>query len=158
MLKSLRVGMGFGLTSATITTLGLMTGLESSTGSKLVLIGGILTIAVADSCSDALGVHVAKESEGNFSNKEVWQATIFTFLFKAFFACSFLISVLLFPVHTAMYLAFAWGAIILISQSYRLAKSEKKKVFTVIREHLTIAIVVMVVSFYLGRWISYHFK
>lgn len=150
--------MGFGLTSATITTLGLMTGLESSTGSRLVLIGGILTIAVADSCSDALGVHVAKESEGNFSNKEVWQATFFTFLFKAIFACTFVVSVLLFPVHTAMYFAFAWGAIILILQSYRLAKSEKKKVFPVIREHLSIALVVMVVSFYLGRWIAYYFK
>ncbi len=44
MKKFLKVGMGFGLSSATITTLGLMIGLQSSTGSKLAIIGGILLL------------------------------------------------------------------------------------------------------------------
>lgn len=157
MFKSLRVGMGFGLTSATITTLGLMIGLESTTGSKLVVIGGILTIAIADSCSDALGVHVAKESEGNFTTKEVWQATIFTFLFKAVFACTFIIPVLFLPavyIHRAMYLALAWGALILVCQSFVLAKSEKIRPFKVIREHLGIAALVVIATHYVGGWMS----
>ena len=44
MKESLRTGIAFGLTSAVITTLGLMVGLHSGTHSKIVVIGGILTI------------------------------------------------------------------------------------------------------------------
>ncbi len=150
--------MGFGLASATITTLGLMIGLESSTGSKLAVIGGILTIAIADSCSDALGVHIAKESEGNFSDKQVWQATIFTFLFKAVFALTFLIPVLLLPLTTAIYVALVWGAIILILQSYDLARSKKVNPFGVIGEHVLIAVLVMISTHYAGVWISSYFR
>lgn len=158
MFRSLKVGMGFGLTSATITTLGLIIGLESSTSSKLAIIGGILTIAIADSCSDALGVHIAKESEGNFSSIEVWQATLFTFIFKAIFACSFLIPILLLPLHLAILVALIWGAIILLFQSYELAKSEKVNPLNVIREHLLIATFVMISTHFAGIWIANNFK
>ena len=54
MEHSFRVGMSFGLTSGIITTLGLIVGLHSGTHSKLAVIGGILTIAMADAFSDAL--------------------------------------------------------------------------------------------------------
>jgi len=158
MLKSLKVGMGFGLSSATITTLGLMIGLETSTSSKLAVIGGILTIAIADSCSDALGVHIAKESEGNFSTKEIWQATLFTFLFKAVFAFTFVIPVLFLPLTTAIYTALVWGAIILIFQSYKLAESKKVSPLSVISEHLLIAALVMVATYFMGTWIAGYFK
>ncbi|GAI31399.1 unnamed protein product, partial [marine sediment metagenome] len=39
MKHSIKTGFSFGLTSGIITTLGLMVGLHSSTGSKLVVIG-----------------------------------------------------------------------------------------------------------------------
>jgi len=158
MFKSLKVGMGFGLASATITTLGLMTGLESSTGSKIAVIGGILTIAIADSFSDALGVHIAKESEGNFSKIEIWQATIFTFIFKAIVALSFLIPVLIFSLSTAIYITLTWGALILITQSYQLAKAQNIKPIIVIREHLLIAVLVMIFTHYAGLGIASYFK
>ena len=41
MQEQLRTGMAFGLTSAVITTLGLMVGLHSGTHSRLVVLGGI---------------------------------------------------------------------------------------------------------------------
>jgi amino acid transporter len=46
MKHQLKTGLSFGLTSAIITTLGLMIGLISGTESKIVVIGGILTIAI----------------------------------------------------------------------------------------------------------------
>ena len=46
--SSFKVGVGFGLTSGVITTLGLMVGLYSGTASRIAVIGGIITIAVAD--------------------------------------------------------------------------------------------------------------
>jgi len=158
MSKSLNVGRDFGLASAVITTLGLMIGLESSTSSKIAVIGGILTIAVADAFSDALGIHIAKESEGNFSTKEVWQATISTFVFKAIFACSFLIPVLFLPLSTSIYAAIAWGLTILIIQSYCLAKSQGGKPWRIIREHLLIAIIVILITHFTGLGIAQLFN
>jgi len=154
MRKSLKVGMGFGLASATITTLGLMIGLESSTGSRIAVLGGIMTIAIADAFSDALGVHIAKESEGNFTHHEVWQATWATFLFKAIFASTFLIPVILLPLAPAIIVAIAWGFFILFIQSYLLARSENKKIWPIVSEHLLIAILVIVITHYLGHLVS----
>lgn len=157
MKKFLKVGMGFGLSSATITTLGLMIGLQSSTGSKLAVIGGIFTIAIADSFSDALGVHIAKEAEGNFNSREIWQTTMATFLFKLIFACTFLIPVLLLSMNYAILVAVIWGATILLLQSYKLAKDNHAKAFPVIFEHLSIAALVMVLTHYLGILIAKNF-
>lgn len=154
MLKGLKIGLGFGLASAVITTLGLMLGLAASTGSKMVVIAGILTIAIADSFSDALGVHIAKESEGNLSSREVWHATFFTFLFKALFALSFLIPVIFLPISIALYVSFAWGALVLILQSYKLARDNKTSAREVVFEHIMIAIVVMALTYFAGRFIA----
>jgi hypothetical protein len=55
MRTALKIGFSFGLTSGVITTLGLMVGLHAGTHSKSVVLGGLLTIAVADAMSDALG-------------------------------------------------------------------------------------------------------
>ena len=146
MNKAIKVGVGFGLTSATITTLGLIIGLDAGTGSKLAVAAGILTIAVADSFSDALGVHIAKESEGNFTAKEVWQATIFTFVCKFFFALTFLVPVLLLSGTWSILAAVIWGIIVLIILNYNVAKASKQKPLAVIAEHLLIALMVIVLS------------
>lgn len=154
MIKGFKIGFGFGLASAVITTLGLMVGLTAGTGSRLAVIGGILMIAIADSFADALGVHIAKESEGNFSHQEVWQATFFTFFFKMIFAASFLIPVIFLPIYTAVFVSLIWGAIILIFQSYKLAKDNNSKMVPVIAEHLFIAVVVVILTFYAGNLIA----
>jgi len=72
MKRSFRIGFNFGLTSGIITTLGLMVGLHSSTDSKFVVIGGILTIAIADAFAESMGVHFATESETKITKKEVY--------------------------------------------------------------------------------------
>ena len=90
MNHSLKVGFSFGLTSGIITTVGLMVGLHSGTHSKLVILGGILTIAVADSMSDALGIHISEESENKHTQKEIWMATLSTFLCKFLIALTFI--------------------------------------------------------------------
>ena len=76
MKDSLRTGISFGLTSAVITTLGLMVGLHSGTHSRIVVLAGILTIGVADAFSDALGIHISEEAENIHSAKEIWGAPL----------------------------------------------------------------------------------
>jgi hypothetical protein len=72
--ESFKTGISFGLTSGIITTLGLIVGLHSGTHSRVVVLGGIMTIAVADSLSDALGIHIAQEFQQRFMTKQVWGA------------------------------------------------------------------------------------
>jgi vacuolar iron transporter family protein len=55
------MGLSFGLTSGVITTLGLIVGLHAGTHSRAAVLGGIFTIAIADSLFDALGIHLAEE-------------------------------------------------------------------------------------------------
>ena len=71
MKRAFRIGVSFGLPSGIVTTLGLMVGLYSSTQSQYIVIGGILTIAIADSFSDAMGMHFSHKSENQLSHEDV---------------------------------------------------------------------------------------
>jgi VIT family. len=150
MKHSLRTGFSFGLTSGIITTLGLMVGLNSGTHSKLVVIGGILTIAIADAFSDALGIHISEESEGKHTPKEIWESTISTFLSKSVFAMTFVVPVLLLPLKMAIIVSVMWGLSILGIFSFHIAKEQKVKPWKVVIEHLVIALVVIIITHYIG--------
>ena len=154
MYKANKVGISFGLTSATITTLGLIMGLEAGTGSRLVVVAGILTIAIADSFSDSLGVHIVKESEGNFSNKEVWQATFFTFMYKLIFSLSFLIPILTLSAPWSILAAIVWGIVILVFLNYKIARDNGQSALKMISEHLFISFVVIGLSWAAGHLIA----
>ncbi|KYK24801.1 hypothetical protein AYK26_02890 [Euryarchaeota archaeon SM23-78] len=154
MNHSVKTGFSFGLTSGIITTLGLMVGLHSGTHSKLVVLGGILTIAVADAFSDALGIHMSEEAENKHTPKEIWMSTISTFLFKFIFALTFVIPVLLFVLDTAIIVSVVWGLAALSVLSFNIAKDQKKKPWKVVGEHLLIAIIVIIITHFIGDWIS----
>ena len=158
MKHSLKVGLSFGVTSGIITTLGLMVGLNSSTHSSLVVIGGILTIAVADAFSDALGIHISEEFENKHTTKQIWTSTIATFLSKFIFALTFIIPVLLFAISTAIRISIIWGLSMLCLLSYRIAHEQKTNPWKVIVEHLVIALIVMIITHYLGNWIAIRFS
>jgi len=157
MKHSIKVGFTFGITSGVITTLGLMVGLSSSTQSKLVVIGGILTIAIADAFSDALGIHVSEEAENKHSNKEVWESTLSTFFCKFLFALTFIFPVLLFSLLTAIIVNIAWGLSVLVLLSYIMAKQRGDNPFKVVFEHLIIAVLVIFITYYVGQFISAYF-
>ncbi|MFH1588364.1 MAG: hypothetical protein ABIA76_03450 [Candidatus Diapherotrites archaeon] len=153
MKDSIKTGFGFGLTSGIITTLGLIIGLYSSTNSAIAVIGGIITIAVADALSDALGIHISEESK-KAGKKEIWEATLSTFVSKLFFALTFIVPVLLLDLHSAIIASIIWGILLLGVFSYFIAKNKKENAFKVIAEHLIIAFGVIIITYYLGLWIS----
>lgn len=154
MKSSQKTGFSFGLTSGVITTLGLMVGLYASTSLKSVVIGGILAIAIADSFSDALGIHVSEESENKHSTREIWEATLSTFFFKLFFALTFVVPVLLLELPTAILISLAWGFLLLTAISYNIAKKRKEKPIKVIFEHVAIATLVIIATNYVGGLIN----
>jgi len=153
MRTSYKIGFSFGLTSGIITTLGLMVGLNSSTQSKLVVIGGILTIAIADSFSDATGVHMAQEAQNHIPKKDVWEATIFTLLNKFIFSSIFIVPVLIFELNYAIILSVLIGFYLIFLISLIIARERNEKPTLVIVEHLIITGIVIILSHLAGTLI-----
>jgi len=158
MKNALRIGLSFGLTSGIITTLGMMVGLNAGTHSRVAVIGGILTIAIADSLSDALGMHLSEESEDKHpSGMEVWMATVSTLVSKVLFTSFFIIPVLTLDLNTAIMVSIALGMFLLGVLSYAIARSQKTNPLIAIAEHLFIALIVIVLTSYVGNWVAANF-
>lgn len=151
---SLKVGFSFGLVSGIITTLGLIVGLHSSTHSRIFVIGGILVIAIADALSDAMGIHISEEAEDKHSPAEIWESTISTFISKFVFALTFLLPILVFELNTAIIVCILWGLFLITMFSIYLARSQQRKVSHIVFEHLALAIVVIVLTHYVGDWVA----
>jgi VIT1/CCC1 family predicted Fe2+/Mn2+ transporter len=128
-----------------------MVGLHAGTNSKLVVIGGILIIAIADAFSDALGIHISEESENKHTTPEIWEATIATFLAKFIFASTFIVPLLFFPLGTAIIVSVLYGMTLLSIFSLYLARGQGERPWKVIGEHLLIAVVVVIITHYVGH-------
>ncbi|MBW2986072.1 hypothetical protein KY333_01750 [Candidatus Woesearchaeota archaeon] len=151
MNTQFRKGLGFGLTSGVITTLGLIVGLDASTGSKFVVISGIIAIAIADACSDALGMHISEESTYRRTAAQIWDATMSTFFFKFAFALTFVIPFLLLEIQTALIICITWGVLLITAYSYHLAKKTKVAPHKVILEHVLIMVLVIILTYFVGK-------
>ena len=154
MRHSIKTGVSFGLTSGIITTIGLMVGLYSGTQSDLAVIGGILTIAIADSFSDALGIHIAEEAENIHSSREIWESTFSTFISKFCFAMIFVIPLLLVTLSLAIIINVIWGLFLLGLFSFIIAKEQNSPPWKIISEHIAIALIVITAAHFVGEWIS----
>ena len=153
MRTALRVGFSFGLTSGVITTLGLMVGLHAGTRSMPAVLGGILTIALADAMSDALGIHVAEESKNHGNTQDIWASTVATFVAKFIIAATFAVPVLLMPLDLAVAASLLWGLTLLAVLSYVLARAQRVPPWKVIGEHVVIGLAVVAMTHYLGVWV-----
>lgn len=157
MKNYLKTGLNFGSTSGIITTLGLMVGLNFGTHFKPAVIGGILTIAVADAFSDALGIHMAEESENCHTTQEIWLSTLATFISKFVFALSFALPVWWLELDLAVLVNVVWGLFLLTLLSLKVAKDTKANPVRVVIEHLFITILVITLTGLLGRWLAVRF-
>jgi VIT1/CCC1 family predicted Fe2+/Mn2+ transporter len=97
---------------------------------------------------------MSEESENKHSTKEIWESTIATFIAKFVFTSTFIIPMLLFPLNTAIVVSILYGLVLLSLFSLYMAKEQGEKLWKVIGEHLVIAIVVIVLTHYVGEWIG----
>jgi VIT1/CCC1 family predicted Fe2+/Mn2+ transporter len=154
MSVSIRKGLSFGLTSGVITTLGMVVGVNASTSSRLAVIAAIISIAIADAFSDAVAMHVSEESEGVHTRKDVWEATMATFLTKFAFAMTFVVPILFLALDIAVLIDIIWGLLIMTVFNIFLARSQDERVLRVVFEHLTIAVVVVLITYTAGSLLS----
>jgi vacuolar iron transporter family protein len=149
-----KTGISFGLTSGVITTLGLMVGLHSGTHSRAIVIGGILTIAIADAMSDALGIHVSEESKNSGPTRQIWEATVATFVAKFVIAATFIVPVAVGPLDRAIMISIVWGLFLLTALSFFVARAQAIAPWKVIGEHLLIALFVVAITHAVGDWVK----
>ena len=154
MKTSLKIGMNFGITSGVITTLWLLVWLAAGSEMKSIVIAGILTIAIADSFSDALGIHISQESNIKNSHKQVWESTIATFFTKFIFACTFIIPVLLLPLLWAVVVSSVRWLAVITFVSYKISISQNKNPWHSIKEHVFITILVIFLTYLTGIGIN----
>jgi VIT1/CCC1 family predicted Fe2+/Mn2+ transporter len=154
MKTSWKTGISFGLTSGVITTLGLMVGLHSGTHSRAIVISGILTIAIADAMSDALGIHVSEESKNSVPVSQVWEATLATFAAKFVVSATFVVPVVISPLDQAMVISIVWGLFLLTVLSFFIARAQTIAPWKVIGEHLLIALCVVAMTHAVGDWVN----
>jgi hypothetical protein len=154
MRQETKLGLSFGTTSGVITTMGLIVGVDAASPSMSAILGAIITIAIADAFSDALGMHVSQESIVANSANKVWKSTMTTFLAKFFVALSFALPLLVFEINTAVIVDIVWGLALLASMSYYLARVRKERSLYVVGEHLAIAIAVIILTRAVGSYIG----
>ena len=155
----LLTGISFGLTSAVITSLGMIVGLNSATSSRLAVGAGIIVMAVADGLADAMGLHLAEESEiengkVKHTSKEVWLTTAVTFFSVSGFCSTFAIPILLFPMKLAIFLAVSWGILLLVILNFYIARIKKERPLKLILQHILLAIFVIAISYEIGNLIK----
>ncbi len=143
-------GVGFGLTSGVITTLGMIIGLHSGTRSKLAVEVGIIALAIADALSDSMGIHVSEEAEMEHTTKELWETSFFTFLSKFFVTLTFIVPIIFLEFSTAILASTFWGLFLITVFSLYMARSQKQNQYKVIFEHVFIAALVVLLAHYLG--------
>ncbi len=143
-------GLSFGLTSAVISSLGIIVGLDTATSSKLAVVSALVLMAVADGLSDAMGIHLAEEAKDRDTPKEVWLSTVFTFLGVCGFTLTFIFPVIMFSSPLNIIVSVVWGLGLLSLLSYCIARQRNEGPLKVILEHNFIAIGVVVISYYLG--------
>lgn len=154
MKAAWKTGISFGLTSGVITTLGLMVGLHSGTHSRAIVMGGILTIAIADAMSDALGIHVSEESKNSSPTSQIWEATLATFAAKFLVSATFMVPVIFGPLDQAIVISVAWGLFLLTVLSVFVARAQAIAPWKVISEHLLIALCVVAITHVVGDWVK----
>lgn len=146
----------FGATSAIITSLAFIVSLSKIISPKLTIIGSLLVIAVADNISDSLGIHIYQESELKIP-KVVAVSTIYNFLTRLVVIAIFILLVAFLPMEYAVIFSLAWGISLLVILSYFIAKEQKVNPYNAILQHVAIAILVIIASYFMREWITNFF-
>ena len=144
----------FGISSATLTTLGIMVGLDAATSSEIAVIGGIASVAVADSLSDSLSMYASKKSERGSSQRNAIKSAFATFIGKFIFSLTFMIPILLFSLKQAVFIDLIWGLILLVLVNIQIAYFKEENITKEVMLNLLIAAVVIILSSLTGKLIA----
>ncbi len=147
-------GFVFGISSAVLTTLGVIVGLNAATDSRLAVLGGIASVAFADSFSDALGIYTAEKAERGSSSRGAMRGAVYTFLGKLIFTLSFAIPFLFLSFSDALFAATAWGIVLLVFMNAEIAFVQEEPVLKTVAARLLFAVIVIAISYVVGGQVA----
>ncbi len=150
-------GFSFGISSAVLTTLGIIMGLNSATNSFLAVVSGIVSVAVSDSLSDSVSMYSSKKSERGVSSKLAFKSALNVFLGKFFFTLTFIVPFLFFSLKTAVFLSIILGLFLITIVSVQIAFVNEENIIFNIFKNLFLAFIVLLVSFLAGKFINAFF-
>lgn len=149
-------GMTFGMMDAIINVLGIMIGL-SVMGNRMAVFIAILIAGIANSLGNAAGFHVSEETEGIHTRKEVWMSTIMTFMGTFVATLILIIPILVLGLTGAVITSVVLGILMLLLLGFIVSRCSgygKGKMARIMLEYLGMGIVVIIIAYYLGIFVS----
>ena len=141
--------LSFGGTSAIVTSMGLIVGLNAAALSKSAVFGSLLIVAIADNLTDSLSVHIYQESE-RMAEKRAFRTTMANFLTRLCVSLTFALILLAVPTPLSVYLSLAWGFFLLAGLTLLVARTRGVQAAPEISKHVCVAILVIAVSKAIG--------
>ena len=140
----------FGATSSTVTSLGIVFGLLTSSNPRASVIGALLVIALADNVADSLGIHIYREATTT-TKENTRMFTISNFITRFGITLTFVGFFAFLPIDFAAISCTALGVAILVFLSYLIGVQHKTSTLREVGIHLGIAIPVIAISHFLGQ-------
>ncbi len=150
-----RVGeLAFGITSGILTALGVLATVNGATAATLAVIAAIAGIAVGDSSSDAFGMYMSKISERGASQRTAMRYALATLAGKCLFPFTFILPMIFLPLHLAVWVDYAWGAVALSLLSTEQALVAQDSIVRKIGCNLGVAMLIVLLSTGVGELIA----
>jgi predicted adenylyl cyclase CyaB len=146
--------LAFGITSGILTTVGILVGVFWATASQLSVVAAIVSVAVADSCSDAFGMYMARVSERGTPRRLALRHALATLAGKAFLPLTFLVPLLALPLDAAVWVDLGWGALALALLSAEQAVVDQQSITRRIARNLGLALLITVNSMLAGLLVA----
>ncbi len=158
MNSSLRQGMFFGANSGIITTVGLITGLVQTKISKNYLIISIISLAIADSISEAYGMYISKKAEDTEDDSQnPFFALIGLLIMKFFIVISFLIPFAFsdsLKYYKNLYWIVGWSLFLISLVDYNISELRDEPLLSYLIPHTIILFLVIYLTQMFGRLIE----
>ncbi|HXZ26767.1 MAG TPA: hypothetical protein VEG08_02090 [Terriglobales bacterium] len=147
--------ISFGGTAGVVTSMALITGLHAAGAKTGTIVSALLIAAVADNLTDSLSVHMYQESE-RLGQRAVFLGTLANFATRFCVCLSFVLITALFRPAVTAVVGIAWGMALLTALTFFLARSRGIGTLPEVAKHLTVALVILLVSQGIGQWITSH--
>ena len=158
MNSSLRQGMFFGANSGIITTVGLITGLVQTKISKNYLIISIISLAIADSISEAYGMYISKKAEDTEDDSQnPFFALIGLLIIKFFIVISYLIPFAFsnsLKYYKNLYWIVGWSLFLISLVDYNISELRDEHLLSYLIPHIIILFLVIYLTQMFGRLIE----
>ena len=141
--------VSFGATSATLTSVGLISGFAAAHAPRSAVVTALLVATFIDNLVDALGLHVYGEAE-NFGRRRVLADTLGNFAARLAIGITFVTVVLVLPSAYAVAGSLLSGVVLLTGLTWLVARRRRASPTIEVGKHLATAAVVIIVSTTIG--------